>query len=243
MFFRSRRVFAIIFVIFVLIGSALIIFSTNANTQAFGISLLAGAIISVATLWIEHIRSGEQVRSEELLRSGILAVYERRDLVDEYDKYVKGCAKIAVAGYTLTAFTESNEQYFRKRAQQGKPVDVRMLLVDPLSEWARAMEATEEKAPGSYAQAYEHILAKLRDIPGIELRLLRRPLPMMVYAIDQVVYTGPYPHRGASRMATTLKLGGGGWLYERQLREFQALWEVGVLVPFKGTQGEVFENS
>jgi hypothetical protein len=230
MFLRSRRVFAIIFAIFVAIGIALIIFSCNTNTQAFGISLLAGALISIATLWIEYIRTGEQVRADELLRSGLIGAYERRDLVEEYNEHVKGCKKISVAGYTLTAFTESNEHYFRQRAEKNDPVNVRMLLVDPESEWAKVMEMTEEKSPGAYLQAYQAIVSKMKGVDGVELRLLKRHLPMMIYTIDHVLYTGPYPHRGASRMATTLKLAGDGWLFQRQSTEFEELWATASMV-------------
>lgn len=223
--FGSRKTFAIIFAIFIVIGCICIFCEgTSTNTQSFGISLVAGAIISIATLWIEYIRSGEQVRSDELLRSGLLAVYDRRDLVQEYESHVQGCKKIQVAGYTLAAFTESNEQYFRKRASQGDSVKVQMLLVAPDSPWAAAMEVSESKPAGAYKQAYSVIIAKMSGIDGVELRLLERPLPMMIYRIDNFLYTGPYPFSGASRLATTLKLAEDGWWYERQCQEFESLW-------------------
>jgi hypothetical protein len=52
----------------------------------------------------------------------------------------------------------------------------------------------------------------------------------MIYRIDDVLYTGPYPFRSPSRTAFTFKFKKGGWLFGRQCSDFDLLWNDGISV-------------
>jgi hypothetical protein len=190
---------------------------------SIGTSFIAGALISLATLLIDQIRNSEQMRAADLVKAGLLEAHERRDL-PEYDGLVRRAEEIDVAGYTLRSFSETNEQILRQRAASGKPIKVRVLVVDPQCEAAAVMENAEHLPHGTYQAVLTGLRAKLEDIEGVEIRTVRHHLPMMIYRIDKILYTGPFPLDGTSRMALTLKLGLGGWLFQRQRAEFDALW-------------------
>jgi hypothetical protein len=153
----------------------------------------------------------------------MMEVFERRDL-PEYDELVRSAETIDVAGYTLRSFSESNEDIFQKRAEDGRPVQVRVLLVDPSCEAARVMEAAEKMPPGHYRTSVDTVMARLGGISGIEIRFVARHLSMMIYRIDGILYTGPFPQHARSKISLTMKLGQGGWLFQRQAEEFDALW-------------------
>ncbi len=190
---------------------------------SIGTSLIASALISFTTLAIDQIRSGEQIRATDLAKAGLLAVFERRDL-SEYDDQVRTASQIDVAGYTLKSFSETNAGVLQERAAVGRPVTVRVLIVDPSCEAARFMEQAEDLPKGAYSDNLCSLLQRLAGIQGVEIRTVRRNLPMMIYRIDRTLYTGPFPMDGRSRMALTLKLGSGGWLFVRQRAEFDSLW-------------------
>ena len=191
---------------------------------SIGTSLIATAMVSLATLAIDQIRNSEQVRAADLVKAGLLEAYDRRDL-PEYDELVLHAQEIDVAGYTLRSFSETNEQTLRQRAADGNPISVRVLVVDPNCEAASAMEKAERLPPGTYQSVLMGLRTKLEGIAGVQIRTVSHHLPMMIYRIDGTLYTGPFPMDGTSRMALTLRLGLGGWAYQRQRAEFEALWD------------------
>lgn len=222
----------IIFAIILCVG-ILVLKYCKGDTVAEGIggSLIASAIVALATIWIDQIRSGEQLRADRLLASGLRQAFPER-AIDDYANYLSAFSEIDVSGYTLGAFIESNEVRMHERAKKGDKFKVRMLLVNPECSSAVILEAGESKPPGTYARALATIKQKLHGLEEhVELRLLNRSLPMMVYRIDKVLYTGPYPHIGASRGALTLKVE-GGWLFTRQQEEFDSLWGAGTATSF-----------
>ncbi len=193
--------------------------------QNIGASLIASAIVAFATLWIDFIRGGEQLRTDELVRSGLQQVFDRRNL-EEYEPLVKKSSCIWVTGYTLRAFTETNEPIFRKRVKNGDKFSVRMLLVNPESEIAAMMESAEKHTPGAYKTLLRTTMQQLEGLDDhIEIRLLDKPLLSMIYRLDSTLFTGPYPHKGSSRHALTLKIEANSWLFDRQKEEFEGLWD------------------
>lgn len=204
--------------------------------EGIGGSLIASAIVALATIWIDYIRSGEQLRADRLLESGLREAFPERAIKD-YENHLSAFSEIDVTGYTLGAFTESNESRMHARSRKGSGFKVRMLLVNPECSSAVLLEEGENQPPGTYARALAAIKLKLRGLEQhVELRLLNRSLPMMIYRIDKVLYTGPYPHKGASRNALTLKVE-GGWLFTRQMDEFESLWLTGTPVTFDDADG------
>ena len=229
---RSRPIFLFIVTVLLAIG----IWGANQNTTAYqniGASLIASAIVAFATLWIDFIRGGEQLRADELARAGLQQVFERRNL-EEYEPQVKKSSHIWVTGYTLRAFTESNEPIFRERVRRGDKFSVRMLLVDPESHIAIMMEAAERQSSGSYKASFLTTRQQLAGLDEhIQIRLLKKPLPSMIYMLDSTLYTGPYPNKGSSRHAFTLKIEANSWLFDRQKEEFEGRWGTATPVELK----------
>lgn len=193
---------------------------------AIGTSLVASGIVAIATILVDFVRSGEQLRAAELSKAGILAVYPRRDL-EEYDNLVLKSYQIDVSGYTLRSFTEANIGHIRNRISSGNPIKIRMMLVEPSSEVAKVMERNEGQPEGAYAISQDGVLNLLEDLnESVEVRVLDFPLPAMIYRIDDILYTGPYPTGEPSKLATTYKVGTKGWIYEKTMKEFESLWKV-----------------
>lgn len=200
--------------------------------EGIGGSLIASAIVSLATIWIDYIRTGKRLLGDQLLECGLRQAFPSRAIPEEYEKLLKGFKQIDVAGYTLGAFTESNEGRLHSMHESGDKFKVRMLLVDPNCESAKLFEQAEDKPTGSYSQALTTIKNKLAGLDEkVELRLLKCALPMMIYRIDRTLYTGPYPHKGASRNALTVKIE-QGWIFDRLTTEFNELWDSGTKVEF-----------
>lgn len=218
-----------VFSLFLLAG-ILCVYAGGTVLISIGTSLIASAIVSLATLVIDQIRNSEQMRAADLLAAGLMTVHKRRDL-PEYDAAVRVAEEIDVAGYTLRSFSDTNAQTLRQRATGGKPIKLRVLVVDPTCEAAIMMEHSEQLPSGTYQGLLSGLRSKLEGIKGVEIRTVRYHLPMMIYRIDKILYTGPFPLDSTSRMATTIKLGLGGWLYHRQRDEFDALWEAADLAP------------
>ena len=109
------------------------------TSVSIGTSLIASGLVALATILVEFVRGPEQLRAAELSKAGLMAVYPRRDL-DEYDELVSKAALIDVAGYTLRSFTEANIIHMRERLNAGNPIRVRMLMVDPSTPIAKAMQ-------------------------------------------------------------------------------------------------------
>ncbi|MEJ5042010.1 hypothetical protein LOY33_22700 [Pseudomonas sp. B21-036] len=185
--------------------------------------------MSLATLWIDQIRNGEEIRVRDLVETGLVAAYSRRNLTEEYDALVANAKVIDVTGYTLKSFSEQNEEVLRRRAEQKKPIRVRILLVDPDSESSKIMQLAENQSEGQYSGSRDSLLKSLGNIPDVEVRLCPRHLSMMIYRIDGILFTGPYPASAKSARAFTLKLG-RGWLFDRQMEDFEALWKLGSVV-------------
>ena len=121
--------------------------------EGIGGSLIASAIVSLATIWIDYIRAGKRLLGDQLLECGLRQAFPSRAIPEEYEKHLNGFKEIDVAGYTLGAFTESNEGRLRAMYQSGDKFKVRMLLVDPDCESAKLFEKAEDKPSGAYLQA------------------------------------------------------------------------------------------
>ncbi len=160
----------------------------------------------------------------ELISTGLVAAYPQRNLGQEYGVLVARAKVIDVTGYTLTAFSEQNKEHFIACVKAKKPIKARILLVDPDSEAAGIMAAAENKEVSQYLASHRTLIKSLSGLKGVHIKITKRHLSMMVYRIDDVLFTGPYPFTGNSTTATTLKVG-RGWLFDRQMEDFDRLWE------------------
>lgn len=223
-FIVSTRMFwTIVFLCIIVVGIALTEYGDE-RSVSIGTSLIASGIVALATILVDFVRSGEQLRIAELSKAGLLAVHSRRDL-DEYDSLVRKAYQIDVAGYTLRSFTEANIGHIRERLGAGNPIRVRMLMVDPSTPVAKAMQKNEGHPPGAYTKSHKAVQNLLEGLDeSVEIRTIDFPLPAMIYRIDDTLYTGPYPKGEPSKLATTYKVSTRGWMFEKTIKEFENLW-------------------
>lgn len=219
----TRVFWTIFFLSIIVVGIALTEYGDE-RSVAIGTSLIASGLVALATILVDFVRSGEQLRIAELSKAGLLAVQNRRDL-GEYEPLVRKAYQIDVAGYTLRSFTEANIGHIRERLGSGSPIRVRMLMVDPSTSIAKAMQKNEGHPPGSYTKSHKAVQSLLAGLEeSVEVRTIDFPLPAMIYRIDDILYTGPYPKNEPSRLATTYKIGRKGWMFEKTIKEFESLW-------------------
>lgn len=79
----TRVFWSIFFLAIVALGIALTEYGDE-RAVAIGTSLIASGLVALATILVDFVRSGEQLRLAELSKAGLLAVHTRRDL-EEYD--------------------------------------------------------------------------------------------------------------------------------------------------------------
>lgn len=220
----SRTFWTLFFFAIIGLGVGLTVYN-HTLTVSIGTSLIASGIVALATILVDFVRGPEELRAAELSKAGLLAVYQRRDL-DEYDTLVRKAYQIDVAGYTLRSFTEANVGHIKERFKDGNPIRVRLLMVDPNTAIAKAMQKNEGHPPGAYTKSHQAIQNLFEGLEQcVELRTIDFPLPAMLYRIDDILYTGPYPKGTPSKLATTLKMNSRGWLFDRTVREFEELWK------------------
>lgn len=128
LFFRSRTTLVAVFLVFMGLGIILVVIDGPVQLS-IGTSLIAGALMSLATLWIDQIRNGESIRMKDLVETGLVAAYTRRNLTEEYDALVANAKVIDITGYTLKSFSEQNEEILRKRAEQRTPLPCEFCLL------------------------------------------------------------------------------------------------------------------
>lgn len=199
---------------------------------AIGTSMIASAIVTFATLWINFIKTQEENLLKKIKRKGILNIHESRSLTHLYQPLLKKVENIEVTGYSITGFLDQSLDIIRTRSSQNKPIKVRVLLVDPDSEASKKQEAIENHSPGTYKTACENVIRNLGPIPGVEIKYIDHALPIMIYRLGNRLFTGHYSAANQSRSSSTItiEIDQSGELFDYYMNEFNALWDKGTKV-------------
>lgn len=233
-FIRSRGFF-LTNIIILLVG-ILVVFGSNhfegiskyeTIMLSIGTSIIAASIVSfLDMLRGEMVQEVYQNVEEIIISGGIDRIYKRRDL-DEYNDLVNQSKKsIDITGYSLRGFYESNKEVLIEKCKENKDFIVRILLVDPDSQFSIKRDI-EENEEGSklFKETYNNLIKWSKKVDNIQIRLLDAPLSDMLYRIDDVMYTGPYFYKTSSKETYTNKLKKKGWLFEAYQNNFDRMWK------------------
>lgn len=193
---------------------------------SIGSSLIAAGLVTVVDLWKELMRSKLLAKvSNIILDAGIEHVYRKRDL-DQYDALMSRLhERLDVAGYTLNAFYESYAEILVEKLKTSPSLNVRILVVDPASMFAKNRAQLEDKRPTSFKDSIERLKGRFGPFDNVHIRQLDSPLSTMIFRIDDVMFAGPHLHRKPSKSTLTFELNRVGWLFDEYDKEFTRLWE------------------
>lgn len=204
----------------------------NTILVSIGTSLIAGGITAVLELF-KNVNKDKiyQNLDRVILQAGIENVYKKRDL-DEYDEFIISAKEsIDVMGYSLRGFFQSYKDILLDKAKKNSDFKVRILLVNPDSEFSKWREKNEDgKEFGTYKKSLKVIQTGFETSPNIDIKLIDAPLSYMIYRIDNVMYVGPYFYGKSSKSTNTIKLDKEGWLFKEYQLEFDHMWEAGEIV-------------
>lgn len=204
----------------------------NTILVSIGTSLIAGGITAVLELF-KNVNKDKiyQNLDRVILQAGIENVYKKRDL-DEYDEFIISAKEsIDVMGYSLRGFFQSYKDILLDKAKKNSNFKVRILLVNPDSEFSKWREKNEDgKEFGTYKKSLKVIQTGFETSPNIDIKLIDAPLSYMIYRIDNVMYVGPYFYGKSSKSTNTIKLDKEGWLFKEYQLEFDHMWEAGEIV-------------
>lgn len=228
-FLSSTIVLAILNCVVLLVGFFFIRFVGTNIFVAIGTSLVASAIVTFATLWINFIKTQEENLLKKIKKKGILDIHEGRSLTNLYQPLLQKVENIDVTGYSLTGFLNQSLQIISLRANQTSPIKVRILLVDPESEASKKQESIENQSPNSYKTACENVIRNLGNVPGVEIKYIDHALPIMIYRLGNRLFTGHYSANPQSRSSSTatIEIDQSGELFDYYMSEFNSLWSKG----------------
>lgn len=197
----------------------------NAVYLAIGTSLIAAGIVALLELWKDLSRNKMLERINNIiLESGVDYVFRKRDL-DKYDHLMQNLNnKLDITGYSLNAFYESYADLLLEKINKVPWISVRMLVVNPDSEFSKHRAALEGKSPASVKDSISRMKQKFGNCKNIKIKQIDSSLTTMIFRIDSVMFVGPHLYKKPSKSTLTFELNKNGWLYEEYEKEFEKLW-------------------
>lgn len=229
----KKRIYLLTTLVILIIGYILILkgsLNIDKNVSniyiSIGTSLIATGIVATLDLFRELVRENNFKKMNNVIyEAGIWSVHKKRDL-DAYDVLMEGMEKgVDITGYSLRSFFDSYEQVIKKKIKQNPLIKIRMLVVDPESEFSKNREKIEGNYTGSvFKNNIEKIERELLDIDNVEIKKISTPLTTMIFRIDNVMFVGPHLYKKSSKATLTLEISKNGWLFEQYQEEFERLW-------------------
>lgn len=224
--FKSVNLNLIINGAVVILGLYLVSFQSTI-CQAVGASIIAGAILSFFNMWFQYATQLESKLLDNIIEAGLIEAHKKRDL-DVYDELVKHFKSIDVVGYSLRGFSESHLSTITKLCKGNNQLKVRILVVDPDSDYSKDREQIEKYPQNTFRTSIEKINTDIAGISNIELRKKAFHLSTMIFRIDDIMFVGPHLYTQPSKPTTTLELKSSGWLFDVYNDEFDKLWETAI---------------
>ena len=232
-FFRDQIVYLLVDIVIFLLAFLFIFrgYNPRNTTQenavylSIGTSLIAAGIVALLELWKDLSRNKMLERiNNVILDGGINYVFPKRDL-DKYDHLMKNLnSRLDITGYSLNAFYESYADLLVERTKKTPSLTIRMLLVNPQSEFSKYRAALEGKTYQSIRDSINRLKQKFGTVKNIKLRQINSALTTMIFRIDDTMFVGPHLYKKPSKSTLTLELDKNGWLYEEYEKEFEKLW-------------------
>jgi len=205
--------------------------TANTILQSIGASLIAGSIVGAAAFAGTLVTQSLQ-QDEELLRSvremGIVGYFNKRYVVDEYEKYSKNAREFDLLGYGLGRFRKEMRDQFGEWASTKT---MRILVINPNSSLALQRDREENDRIGKISHEAAEITADLADV--VHRKKIKRQAIIKWYnaiptvnimRIDDVMYIGPYFVGKTSGSSVTLKLERNTVLFNLFESHFDDIW-------------------
>jgi hypothetical protein len=223
-------IYSLVALVILLGGITLILAPSNSTVPgSIGTSLVASGCVALLDLLYKSIIGEEFSAASSILESGLVEIYDRRD-IEKYHPLMKSLSsRLDITGYSLRSFSESFSQILVDRLDKCSGLHVRLLVVDPTSTLSKTRELLEEHAPGTFAKSIEALKRTYRLIPNVEIRALQTELTTMVFRLDRTMFVGPQFLGTSSRATVTLEIheGRDSWLFRAYEREFETMWSQG----------------
>ena len=160
--------------------------------------------------------------------SEILCVHPKRIIMETYKNMMENARKnIDVLGYSLERFSENNRDSFEKYKNENIEIKIRILVVDPNSEYSKKRENDEGDISGTHKIRIEELREFLSKYDFVELRKISTPPSSMIFRIDDNMFVGPYLYKLGSANTETFQLKKTGKLSKLYEAEFEKMWKDG----------------
>jgi hypothetical protein len=194
---------------------------------AIGTSLIASAIVYLLDILKQYgiINALKQEVNKDIANSGIANLYNKRS-VEKYDILMSDAnKKIDALGYSLRRFHDTSKHIIEEYQKKKSPPKIRILLIDPDSEFSKEREKIEGEVEGTYKGSIEKLRFSFSKYKFIEVKKIATQLSNMIYRIDDTMFIGPYLYKVSSSVTVTFELEKHGWLFKLYENEFNKLWE------------------
>jgi hypothetical protein len=232
-FFLDQIVYLLINLVIFLLAFLFILIGYNPkNTgresaiyMSIGTSIMAAGIVILLELWKDLSKNKILERiNNVILEGGVDNVFSKRDL-DKYDCLIKNLTNsLDITGYSLNAFFESYADLIIDKLQKLPSVSIRIIVVDPDSEFSKHRALLEGKSYESVKNSIQRLKQTFGVCESIQLRMIASPLTTMIFRIDDIMFVGPHFYKRPSKSTLTFELNKNGWLFEEYEKEFEKLW-------------------
>lgn len=211
------------------IGAALTLLR-NPVWTAIGTSLIAtgaaGAVIFIYISRTDRIRDAIDLFS----RFGLATIYDRRaaQIRDEYAARLSDAnSNIDILGFGLKDF---RRDYIGELGALSARARVRILVIDPYSDYCTARDHEEEQSSGTIQGEVEEFIRQFQarytktTHPNLSLRLFTCLPSVNIFRIDDEIFWGPYFVGRASGNTITMRVT-RGVLYDQLSNHFIEVWD------------------
>ena len=224
---NKRRIYILIAGLILLGGIALILLPAKTTVLAsIGTSLVASGIVVLLDLVYRTIVDEEGTAIKSILSSGLVNLYNRRDIEKYHVLMTSVTSRLDISGYSLRSFYESFSQTLVEHLRKNPGLKARILVVDPASQSSRAREALEQHKEGTFAASIARFKGTFGASGNLSIRAIPADITTMVFRLDNTMFVGPQFLSSTSRATVTMEIrqSGDSWLFRAYEAEFEQLW-------------------
>lgn len=196
---------------------------------SIGVSLLASAIVT----YLSSIYFFKRKQGKELTDIwGMVSIHETRAAMNTLcnEHLQKSRHYLDIIAFGLRSLRDSNGRVVENKVREG--LKIRILTLDPNSEFVKQREKDEQKIEGSIAQSirqlteWVNLLKKISPHPDNVQIKYYDSLPLdLYYRIDNYLYVGPYLYGKDSQQTITMELRGPSKGFRYFSDYFKDLWD------------------
>lgn len=232
-FLKEKTVYLMGNIIILIIGYFLIhkgLLETDKNNAtifiSIGTSLIATSIVLFLDLWRIFAKDNVLKKVNSIIfDAGVNDIFKKRKL-DKYDSLILDVKdEICISGYSLSGFYESYKDILIDKLNNSSSLKIKILIVDPSSEFSRDRERLEGNATGIFLNNINKLNETFSVFDNVEIKSMKTPLTTMIYKIDDVLFIGPHFYKTSSASTPTMELSRSGWMYDAYMSEFYRMWD------------------